>query len=291
MRTCTSLAPAPWTSFTISRSVVPRTMLSSINTIRFPSMTLRMGFNFTRTASRRFSGVDMINVRAIYLFLIRPSSNGMPTARANTSAAVREVSGTGMTTSASTGCSLASCSPSLFRTSKTGTLFCMLSGRAKYTYSNMQCRTVPSCSRLRTSFPSQTTTSPPLISPWYGISLTSSATLSEANATYSSFSPYTIGRIACLSRNATSFPSTNAVMENAPSTLSIRFRTPFKMPFFCAISIASTSLSAVLENSNPCSFNSSRKLSPLAMCPLCAIAMFWYMNGCTSAMVIRPLVG
>ncbi|CAB4716157.1 unannotated protein [freshwater metagenome] len=67
---------------------------------------------------------------------MRPSLYGRPDTLAKPTAAGIEESGTGMTTSASAGCSSASSSPSRWRTAWTPWPSHVESGREKYTNSN-----------------------------------------------------------------------------------------------------------------------------------------------------------
>ncbi len=97
--------------------VVPRTMLSSTSTMRRPLMTEPTGLSLMRTPLVRCSWSGMMNVRWMYRFFMRPSAMGIPLALANPLACARPESGTGTTTSASTGDSSASFSPSCTRTS------------------------------------------------------------------------------------------------------------------------------------------------------------------------------
>ena len=71
-RICTSAAPALRSWAMIRLLVVPRTMLSSINTTRFPVTTELMGLSFKSTPASRSSCVGAIKVRPIYLFLVKP---------------------------------------------------------------------------------------------------------------------------------------------------------------------------------------------------------------------------
>ena len=77
-----------------------------------------------------------MKVLPIYLFLMKPSSNGIPEALAKPNAASSPESGTPTTTSASTGYALARKAPALTLESCTETPSRIESGLAKYIYSN-----------------------------------------------------------------------------------------------------------------------------------------------------------
>ncbi|CAB4543058.1 unannotated protein [freshwater metagenome] len=96
---------------TIARCVFPRTIESSTTTIRLPSMISRRGLSFKRIPSWRIVCEGWIKVLPTYEFLTRPIPKGMPEPLAYPIAAGVPDSGTGITKSASTGDSLASCSP------------------------------------------------------------------------------------------------------------------------------------------------------------------------------------
>ena len=66
----------------VRRQVVPRTMESSISTTRLPSTTERMGFSLMLTSFSRMAWVGEMNVRPMYLFLMKPMPYGMPLCRA-----------------------------------------------------------------------------------------------------------------------------------------------------------------------------------------------------------------
>ena len=63
MRICTSLAPAERSKFTIRPLVVPRTMESSMRTMRLPFTSDTMGLSFIRTRSIRFPWPGEMKVR------------------------------------------------------------------------------------------------------------------------------------------------------------------------------------------------------------------------------------
>ena len=111
--------------------MVPRTIESSINTMRLPPTTSGIAFSFMRTASSRSSWLGLINVRPLYRFLINPSAKGIPDARAYPRAAVVPESGIDMTISASYLVSLYSSRPILSRVSYTDWPSILLSERAK----------------------------------------------------------------------------------------------------------------------------------------------------------------
>lgn len=67
-----SLAPARRSRSITPRQVVPRTMESSISTMRFPSTSARMGLSLRLTPISRSSWVGEMNVRPMYLFLVKP---------------------------------------------------------------------------------------------------------------------------------------------------------------------------------------------------------------------------
>ncbi len=109
MRTWTSVAPALRSSSTIRLVVVPRTIESSTTISRFPLTTSRSGLSLIVTPRWRSPCDGWMKVRPAYRFRYIPSRYGCPDASANPAAAGAPVSGTGMTRSASTGCSMASC--------------------------------------------------------------------------------------------------------------------------------------------------------------------------------------
>ena len=74
MRTCTSSAPASLSIATMRREVVPRTIESSTSTTRLPRTIDRTADSFIRTPFSRSSCLGWMNVRPMYLFLIRPIS-------------------------------------------------------------------------------------------------------------------------------------------------------------------------------------------------------------------------
>jgi hypothetical protein len=109
-RTCTSVAPASRSTATSWRIVVPRTIESSTTTTRLPA-TSSSGLNLSLIPCSRSPWSGWMKVRPTYRFLISPSVNGMPDARAKPIAAGVPESGTGMTRSASTGASSAKAAP------------------------------------------------------------------------------------------------------------------------------------------------------------------------------------
>ena len=60
---CTSFAPKSFSIRTIFFDVVPRTIESSIRTMRFPSTISRTGFSFTFTPKLRIDCFGSMNVR------------------------------------------------------------------------------------------------------------------------------------------------------------------------------------------------------------------------------------
>jgi hypothetical protein len=78
-----------------------------------------------------------MKVLPIYLFFINPSPYGMPDSSAYPIAADKPESGTPITKSAFIGCSFAKNFPACFLASYTLTFSIILSGLAKYIYSNM----------------------------------------------------------------------------------------------------------------------------------------------------------
>jgi len=60
---CTSDAPASFSIRTIFFEVVPRTIESSMRTMRFPSTSPRTGFSFTFTPKLRMVCFGSMNVR------------------------------------------------------------------------------------------------------------------------------------------------------------------------------------------------------------------------------------
>ena len=63
MRTCTSVAPASRSIFTMRSDVVPRTIESSIIITRFPFTASFKTFSFTRTLDSRLLCLGLIKVR------------------------------------------------------------------------------------------------------------------------------------------------------------------------------------------------------------------------------------
>jgi hypothetical protein len=63
MRKCTSLAPASRIMWTIFTEVVPRTIESSMSTMRLPATTARLALCFMRTPSARMLCVGSMKVR------------------------------------------------------------------------------------------------------------------------------------------------------------------------------------------------------------------------------------
>ena len=72
--TCTSLAPASLSIFTIRSDVVPRTIESSIMIILLPSTASFNTFSFTRTLDSRLLCLGLMKVLPTYLFLMNPIS-------------------------------------------------------------------------------------------------------------------------------------------------------------------------------------------------------------------------
>ena len=60
---CTACAPVSNSMLTICREVVPRTIESSITTIRLPSITSRKGVSFDLTPCLRMWGSGSMKVR------------------------------------------------------------------------------------------------------------------------------------------------------------------------------------------------------------------------------------
>src|SRR4030042_2409856 len=136
--TWTSFAPAFLTSCTIFLMVVPRTMESSTRTILLAFMTLLSGLSLSMTLVVLSDCSGMMNVRSTYLFFMSPSEYRMPEPSAYPIAWDLPESGIGTTTSASTGCSLASLCPILRLTSYTSLPSMFESALARETHSNMQ---------------------------------------------------------------------------------------------------------------------------------------------------------
>ncbi|MNC27970.1 hypothetical protein D3C75_761600 [compost metagenome] len=106
-------------------------MESSIITTRWPSTTRRTALSFILTPCSRSSWLGWIKVRPVYLFLISPSSYGMPVCSAYPIAAEILESGTPVTISASTKDSSAIRLPIRLRAEWRLEPFKSLSGRAK----------------------------------------------------------------------------------------------------------------------------------------------------------------
>ena len=134
----TFFAPTSFAIWTISFDVVPRTMESSTSSTLLPANSSAIAFSFRRTFLRRICCPGMMNVRPTYRFLMKPSRYGSPSFCARFSAATRDVSGTGMTTSTASPCALstrctssASASPIAIRLRYTLIPSSTESGRAK----------------------------------------------------------------------------------------------------------------------------------------------------------------
>jgi len=97
----TRLAPASRAMLMICEEVVPRTIESSTRRTLRPANSEAMGESFWRTDFLRRPCAGMMKVRPTYRFFMKPSRYGMSSACAHSRAAVRAVSGTGMTTSMS----------------------------------------------------------------------------------------------------------------------------------------------------------------------------------------------
>ncbi len=116
---------------TSARWVVPRTIESSTTTSRRPAMASRSGFSFSLMPRSLIVWLGWMKVRPTYGFLTSPWPNGMPLASAKPIAAGVPDSGTGMTRSASAGCSAASRRPTATRVACTPRPEIVVSGRAR----------------------------------------------------------------------------------------------------------------------------------------------------------------
>ena len=83
----------------ICREVVPRTMESSTSSTLFPWNSAPIALSFCRTERSRSCCPGMMNVRPTYRFLMNPSRYSTPSRAERGRAAVRLVSGMGITTS------------------------------------------------------------------------------------------------------------------------------------------------------------------------------------------------